>query len=129
MTTSTTTLSDWLLAQIAEDEAVAREAQGRRSGHWTQDGASIYDGHPMDEVVDWVYRDAWGHIARHDPARVLAQCEAHRRIVEKAQRAAVAFDHQINPATSAAAMAMDEVLANLAAIYADRDGFREDWRA
>jgi hypothetical protein len=58
------TLIDFLLARIAEDEAVARGADplvtGLRVSVWTC--------------------DKYGHVAV-DPARVLAECEAKRRIL------------------------------------------------
>lgn len=53
-------LSEFLLARIAEDEAMARDAQAAN----------------IDTVVH-------EHIERWDPARVLAECEAKRRIVEE----------------------------------------------
>jgi len=60
------TLTEVLLAQIAEDEAVAREAitNGEGSLDWADDGD------PTDM-----------HIARWDPARVLAECEAKRLLI------------------------------------------------
>jgi hypothetical protein len=64
------TLTEFLLTRIAEDEAVARAAEqtwdSDRDGGW------------------WVGcdPDTQAHIARHDPARVLTECEAKRAIVE-----------------------------------------------
>ena len=58
---------EFLLAQIAEDEAVARAAIKDSEG--SLDWAA--DGDPTDI-----------HIARWDPARVLAECEAKRAIIE-----------------------------------------------
>ncbi|MCC3277548.1 DUF6221 family protein [Arthrobacter sp. zg-Y20] len=79
-------LKTFLLARIAEDEAVARAAV-RRDGRWHVD-----QGHPLDESVvqgDIHIYDEGGHtaeqalhIATHDPARVLAECAAKRAIVE-----------------------------------------------
>lgn len=125
-----TTLTEFLLARIAEDEAVARSAT---VGPWTQDGSYVRgDG---DSLFGTDYYSASAdhepdaaHITRHDPARVLAECEAHRRIVERAQRASQAFDQIINPTTSGVAMTMDLVLADLASIYADHEDFDESWR-
>jgi hypothetical protein len=54
------------------------------------------------------------HIARHDPARVLAECEAKRRIVEW---------YGEEPGRVGPALGM------LAAVYADHPEFREEWRA
>ena len=52
-----------------------------------------------------------GHIARHDPARVLAECDAKRRIVERR-------NHLDGP-----------TLRALAAVYADHPDWREEWKA
>lgn len=54
------------------------------------------------------------HIARHDPARVLAECEAKRRIVEWASDGEGEFH-------------WSTVLAPLAAVYADHPDYREEW--
>lgn len=99
------TLTEFLLARIAEDEAIAR---GATPGPWRWEEESIEawpmadqsllsDGVPLDEwggsatvLRGWGY-DASGieatdadraHIARFNPARVLAESEAKRRIVE-----------------------------------------------
>ena len=70
------TLTEFLLARITEDEAVAvRLCPGRSpdNGHWN---ANSFE---FDGVHD---RPTTKHIVRHDPARVLAECEAKRKIVE-----------------------------------------------
>lgn len=63
--------------------------------------------------------DAARHIARWDPARVLAECEAKRQIVERC--AAVDF---AMPSTHLA----HGVLALLALPYADHPDYRDEWR-
>jgi hypothetical protein len=76
---------EFLLARIAEDEKAAKAAH---SGAWTiaapwgphdlltglvdKSGARVVDG--AQEMLE--------HIARHDPARVLADCDGQRRTVE-----------------------------------------------
>jgi len=79
------TLTEFLMARIAEDEALALAAEGEHGiypGTWWGQPASrwsrIVGGHLPEGLSD---EDA-SHIARHDPARVLADCEAKRRIVE-----------------------------------------------
>ena len=92
------TLTEFLLARIAEDEAAAEAAT---AGPWWYDptkvnsvdrGEAVFAGKrgirattiastgPADDLASMA--DA-AHIARHDPARVLAECEAKRRIVER----------------------------------------------
>jgi hypothetical protein len=84
-------LTEFLLALIAEDEAAAVAASADddntaetlgEDGRWTASyryvegrNMTIYDegGHSEEQAQ---------HIARWDPARVLAECEAKRRIVE-----------------------------------------------
>jgi hypothetical protein len=113
----------WLRAQLDEDERIAREAGGddwRQRGHpsetvavYDSNGAPVvYDeGAPSDEQQE--------HIATHDPARVLREIDAKRRIIGR-----------IN--SHAAVMGWDEVhgdlLRSLALPYADRPGYREEWR-
>ena len=90
------TITEFLLARIAEDEVVAKRAAGstaHRPGEWSWTGGGdvvgavgrpvVYEDGPWTSVVEC--DGATGvHIARHDPARVLAECEAKRRIVEDA---------------------------------------------
>lgn len=82
-------LAAFLLARIAEDEAVARAAG---EGEWSAEGRDVWRVSPI-ATVTIVYgipehesgaqtHEIGQHIARHDPARVLAECEAKRRIVE-----------------------------------------------
>ena len=68
MTTQAATLADFLLARIAEDEAAAHYAMTRdavNDGDW----AGWWLGHQQ-------------HYSRHDPARVLAECAAKRRLID-----------------------------------------------
>ena len=113
MTTETLTLSQFLEARIAEDEAVALAAidETRIDSHATStlvDGHYVTTRHEREVVDDGIWHtgnhrsddaqvygvnmqiyDEGGHsaeqathIARHDPARVLATCKAHRAIVQ-----------------------------------------------
>jgi hypothetical protein len=85
-------LAEFLLARIAEDEDAAK---GPLTQKWFAVGTEFPDddSHPSEMLRGYV--DSQGlavtedgdgpsvwHIARHDPARVLAECEAKRRIVE-----------------------------------------------
>lgn len=74
-----TDLADFLLARIADDEAVARAAglqswSNRVPGMVHADAA--HDMRAKGYYVAGVDHDEQGtHIARHDPNRVLAECE------------------------------------------------------
>jgi hypothetical protein len=92
MTTQTLTVTEFVLARIAEDEADA-------------DGIDRYR----------IYDDA-----RWNPARVLAQCAAMRKIVERCAQVDYAM-----PSTHLA----HGLIAELASIWADHPDFRQEWRA
>jgi phage terminase large subunit GpA-like protein len=152
--TQTASLTDFLLQRIAEDEATARAAT---PGPWFADEVySTVTAEPYRSArqaygrdyktapeAEWVvpesmdssvYAPNLAHIARHDPVRVLAECEAHRRIVE-AHRPDDMFDH--------CAICLDgdfdtlgdptredwpcPTIRALASVYADREGFRAEW--
>ena len=69
---ATMSLDEFLLARIAEDKRVAMAAAGA-------EGLVEWD---PDAVGQGLTGPGWGeHVARHDPARVLAECSAKRRIV------------------------------------------------
>jgi hypothetical protein len=106
------TLTEFLLARIAEDEWVAEGARRTSGGEWLP----VWLDTPFDARMD-------DHIARHDPARVLAECEAKRRIVE---RCTPLSDMQVRRQTRALAT---DVLCALASVYADHPEFQEEWRA
>lgn len=91
-------LTEFLLARIAEDEADAKFAgDGGREVEWRAEERGEHDavwrvmavcgGWPLapdvDGTGDWRFNVAHAqHIGRHDPARVLAECEAKRQIVD-----------------------------------------------
>jgi hypothetical protein len=134
-----TDLATWLLDRIAEDEAVARAA-GSGPWQWEQgfgdmcndpecpfgsltqvkeDGQlyELMDVHGYDVHADW---EGAEHIARHDPARVLAECAAKRRIVAECAT-------QIEDEVTSGAITGIRVLRLLALPYADHDGYDPSW--
>jgi hypothetical protein len=102
------TLEEFLLARIAEDEIAARSAaKTHPPAGWTV----AYDAETM-------------HTRRHDPARVLAECEAKRRIVQHSERA-----HELaKVGPSAGDGAWFLACRYLAVPYADHPDYREEWR-
>jgi Family of unknown function (DUF6221) len=143
----TVDLVEFLTKRIEEDEAQAEAAQKRNGGEWQVEdldrddltyayfGARIRGtvgpGHPHngypDELNLWDDETALGmwpetgaHVARWDPARVLAECEAKRAIVQQyhALRANEDYYHED---MGAGALAL--VLRHLAAIYADHPDY------
>ena len=86
-------LSEFPLARIAEDETTAHAATPAPWKHSVDDhprdsahhslSAETVGRHVVEEFAGNPGAEADAtHIARHDPARVLARCEADRRIVE-----------------------------------------------
>jgi len=103
-------LTEFLLARIAEDEAVAQDA---------------LDGRPWADE-SWqpeVYDDGVRNVAvAYSPARVLAECEAKWAIVDEARRW---IERPSGPETSMP----ERALAFLALPYAEHPDYREEWRA
>lgn len=144
-------LTDFLLARIAEDEAVAREATPGEwyvvgtafDRDWMQSGyVSSDSGHEVTgEKSDAVYGPDCALIARFQPARVLAECEAKRRVVEWCgERVRVWVGDRYPGTTSEAerpgdyvpgklAHLEDSVVLRLLALpYADHPEYRDEWR-
>ena len=105
MTTATLTLADFLLARIAEDQA--------------------------DAMVGWRWKALpAGEYARLQ-ARVLAECEARRRIVAELDRlGAMSTDGMRDGGANAMSMmdALEFALRALALPYADHPDYHEEWR-
>lgn len=120
------TLTEFLLARIAEDEASAKDCLAH------PEAMRAYD----REVQD-TYRQGWKAerasdlISRWHPARVLAECAAKRRIVEQFQMARFAteldIDEMDDPANTDAEILLT-TLVLLALPYADHPDYDETWR-
>ena len=130
------TLTSWLLEQIAADEEVARDALTEPVY-----GVGHYGDTAAEEVIGMGYNEGCAdvgmeHFQRWMPARVLAECAAKRKILEQADeadydRGQLAQEHCVTRAEEDAfyAEAPGELIRRaLASVYADRDGFREEWR-
>lgn len=130
------TLVEFLLARIAEDEKLAREAleenpeptawvaERRYDGTWAMDLHSTHpdaDSHGVGEDV-LVPREMAKHIVGWKPARVLAECEAKRRIVERYEN--TTFDHWAEPDREYEHW----ILPLLAVPYADHPDYQQEWR-
>ena len=107
------TLTEFLLARIAEDEAVARDAGN--SATWVRDNLPLAT--PISLVI---------HAIQWEPTRVLADCESKRRIIVRAQRAEALVGW--HPHGQGAASAMRGTLRDLALPYAGHADYREEWR-
>jgi len=134
---------EFLLQRIAEDEAVARAAIGtaafsEQTGRWKAvDVPDEYGARPYVMAVSaseactqvanmeaaWERDERAAHIARYDPARVLAECAAKRRIVEECAPN-VAKDWPFPDGLNLSEL----VVAELGQPYADHPQFQEEWR-
>lgn len=68
------------------------------------------------------------HIARWDPARVLAECQAKRRIVKAWASARDAANDTGEMRTYGEEEGLEEALRLLALPYADHPDYRDEWR-
>lgn len=127
----TADLVSWLRAQLDADEATARAVEDNSApwdGQWKADGPDC-----LRTYNDWVLFYAHthplppglvNHVARHDPARVLRETGAKRRILHvhvdqrECERCAW-FNDEHYPC---------ETLCLLGLPYADRAGYDESWR-
>jgi len=119
-------LTDFLLARIADDEAAARAAVGSSSVEWQADRYRVIFGGEW-EVADANVQTA-AHIARHDPARVLAECEAKRRIVEDLALPYIAERRRLMNGQPSWGDEHPTLLLLLALPYADHPDMRPEWR-
>lgn len=124
------TLTEFLLARIAEDGADARAVvdadYASYSASWSQPWSGEVD--TGDGLIAAVGdRNVAAHIARWDPARVLAECEAKRRIVAECDST---FHMNTPPAStnSEAVWVAEAVLQLLARPYASHPDFNPAWR-
>lgn len=130
-------LVEFLLARVAEDEAVARAAtvtpwwydpskfnsvdheESVFAGERGPGAITVCSTGPCDDLESMA--DA-NHIARHDPTRVLAECKAKRQLIANAlERTRILSDGQGPPE-------MIHDLRVMAEVYADHDGYHEEWR-
>lgn len=120
-------LVEFLTARLDEDERTAAAARGRL---WRHDGAggphsigpayatvtfepSAFSHEQGQHVCGSALVSDAAHIARHDPARVLAEVAAKRRIVEDARQVPT--------------ISMRHVLRLLALPYAEHPEYSADW--
>ncbi|MFF3511556.1 DUF6221 family protein [Streptomyces sp. NPDC002573] len=135
----------WLDEQLAEDERIAQAAP---LGPWSMDGAgSIVDadgervvpsvgGTLNGRVSRWPEGPAAAQILGHDPARVLREIDAKRRILalhvkDKYYDGCVICDNGNNSCGCMSGWHWKypcDTLKLLALPYADGAGYREEWR-
>ena len=121
-------LAAFLAVRLDEDEAAARDSyyEGQR---WIAEEEGVYR-YPDDELIHSADRKADArHIALHDPARVLREVAADRKILaeyERIQLSAAAYPSQGN---AAALIAVQAVVKIRAEVFDGHPDYGEDWRA
>ncbi len=121
-------LADFLLARIAEDEQKAQWAAHAWASEFVVEGAT-------DTGNGWVR----AHVARWAPLKILAECEAKRRIIDlhsdTRDHGAGGITHTGRCDTCGENIWRDpddqfpcETLKAVALPYADRPDYREEWR-
>lgn len=126
-----TDLVQWLTAQLDADERIARAAT---AGPWLVDCETYAEAIIAGDGTSVIAGGRWGgeasafestedaiHIAAHDPARVLREIEAKRVMVATCERT-------VNEDSRGMTSMAKEFLRLLALPYADREGYREEWR-
>ncbi|MET9909649.1 DUF6221 family protein [Streptomyces sp. NPDC006476] len=128
-------LVEWLRAQLDEDERIARAAGGT---WWAPPdlAGQVHDSGGVN--IEAKLRSFATHIAEHDPARVLREIDAKRRIIEEHKPAVPKARPNRERGCLACTTAQEwDATANeancltlrlLASPYKDRPGYREEWR-
>lgn len=129
----------FLRAQLDEDDRAARAAVADNAGgpDWINHRGYHPEyqpglGTPSGIRVLSGTSGALDHVARHDPARVLREVEAKRRIVEAFTAAAEWSGHPSCPDEQRdlyrrAAGAHLDSCRHLAAVWAEHPGYRPEW--
>ena len=116
----------FLRARLDEDEAVARKADMpgiHPRGPWDQHGdRRIEDARGY--VVAQARPESSEHIARWDPARVLAEVEAKRKLIEL-----YLMTYETSTLDSDAWTIMKDAMRTLTQPYANHPDYRPEWRS
>lgn len=142
-------LVDFLKARLDEDEQIARRASEYAEAQWRLEeefGETVLWWPPEPRIAEKerehglpVVSDHWRgqtiesngpsiapHIARHDPARVLREVEAKRRIVVAREKTPTEIeDPEFEEGTESA---LEYVLRLLALPYADHADYDANWK-
>lgn len=126
------TITEFLEARIAEDEAYAAQAHGRHYGWVDNWRAETMQGTKTESVI-------YAHAFRFSPERLLAECAAKRAIiaahpivedvVEVSTR--IKWGFACETCFSYGDMVEDngycDTLRSLAAVYADHPDYQQEW--
>jgi hypothetical protein len=136
-------LVQWLTAQLDEDERIARAAT---AGPWSRMGQRVLDPSPPSDrlgvgmavghaAASADFNETADHIAAWDPARVLREIDAKRKLanlhrpvrspqpdgITNLDCSTCGGEEKLSPSWPCPSLRL------LAAPYSDRDGYREGW--
>lgn len=126
-----TTLIEFLKQRLDDDEA-ASAAAAPGPWHLNDEGDEVL---AVDDITaaeafalsNRQQRATAAHIARHDPARVLAEVEAKRRIIEMCE-SALAVKRDVTEDWPAAAALAEDILDEMGVPYADHPDYDKGWK-
>ncbi len=130
------TLTEFLLARIAEVESAALSARGPGTGEWSSWSRSWDASATRDLAADGVRIVALPmtideHVCRHDPDRVLRRCAADRQIVEM-YRLALAEKKSLDFHQQGLVQGWREnglsTCQLLASIYVEHRDYQQEWK-
>jgi hypothetical protein len=120
-------LITWFREQLDDDERIA-SAAGSLNSTWREVGRTgvivCSEGGRAEELIEAHIAPPAPHITRFDPARVLREVEAKRRLVELHSPGSDPCDAHDASLRSVPC----EVIELLALPFSDRPGYREEWR-
>lgn len=129
------TLVEFLSARLTEEAAAARQCAEVFAPPWDLSdrghSAQVVADEPTFLVVAELDQDAapaagWlgdrlAHIARHDPARVLADVDARRRMIDL-------LTYSSTGRRSPVGRDQERILRLMASVYAGHDDYLDEWR-
>jgi len=125
------TITEFLLARIAEDEDLARRAVGgfaertdlpTKAVMRSASGEALFEFDEKRMVEsDRTTLDLAEHLCQWQPARVLAECAAKRAIIDR-------FPSDGDPGGDGYNFGIEYAIYALAAVYADHLDYDEAWR-
>lgn len=133
-------LVEFLRARLDEDEQVARAAGERNADDWLYRTPWRLRVDPEDEalamvidadettrkavdVTGWLVNEAARHIVRHDPARVLADMAAKRRVVSEC----APYSPPYSDPDDGTPYFADLILRLLALPYREHPSYKQEW--
>lgn len=122
----------FLRARLDEDERLARRCAEVGDFHWVEGEREgrVEDG--AGRVIVWDEgANLSGHIARHNPSRVLREVEAKRLLVDFGEYMSGWNDQHMSSVTAHEITMMRTaggiLLSRLASVYSDHPDYRQDW--